>query len=506
MRWLHFFDKVVVGTHSHCPYSNIVILSPVQNLTSHQWSDSYRLLQTESSSLKIMTTLNDFIRGGDSWNARRQSVVAKAFTAMDKSGCGVIDPEVLMSTYQAAKHPDVMSGKLSEESALREFLNTFDVGDEVEGKITRNEFENYCKKISLTISDDDYYERMISGIYGLDEKHHSDQNTAKGRLLSQINGDANSTAVNQYEEREQQYRAEQANADSRTVLDRLTKSKRESTDVSDTIMKMTLNQTGSDSFFRKDPNSILIAQNGPNAPQTSPKISPKNTFLTPVAVIPAGVGHIIGKLKNKLRTAGTYGFVGIQRSFRLVDKTKKSFSMNDFKEVIKNLNVGLSDAEVRMLFEYFNTDNRGLIDSEQFIKCVRDSLSEKRLNLVKQAFAKLDVHGEGGVDAGDVAQLYDATSTPDVLSGRVSVENAFSEFLETFDVGGEIDGKVTLSEFINYYTNISACIDNDDYFRILIRNAWHIGGENTEENSRKILVTRTDGSQVKNIFVLHIID
>ena len=173
-----------------------------------------------------------------------------------------------------------------------------------------------------------------------------------------------------------------------------------------------------------------------------------------------------------------------------------------FKEVIKNLNVGLSDAEVRMLFEYFNTDNRGLIDSEQFIKCVRDSLSEKRLNLVKQAFAKLDVHGEGGVDAGDVAQLYDATSTPDVLSGRVSVENAFSEFLETFDVGGEIDGKVTLSEFINYYTNISACIDNDDYFRILIRNAWHIGGENTEENSRKILVTRTDGSQVKINFIL----
>ena len=73
------------------------------------------------------------------------------------------------------------------------------------------------------------------------------------------------------------------------------------------------------------------------------------------------------------------------------------------------------------------------------------------------------------------------------------------------DVGSILPGKVAKNEFINYYTNISACIDNDDYFRILIRNAWHIGGENTEENSRKILVTRTDGSQVIN-FVLHLID
>ena len=72
------------------------------------------------------------------------------------------------------------------------------------------------------------------------------------------------------------------------------------------------------------------------------------------------------------------------------------------------------------------------------------------------------------------------------------------EFLETFDVGGEVDGKVTEGEFINYYTNVGASIDGDDYFELMIRNAWHLsGGEGWCANTanRRVLVTRADGSQ-----------
>ena len=66
------------------------------------------------------------------------------------------------------------------------------------------------------------------------------------------------------------------------------------------------------------------------------------------------------------------------------------------------------------------------------------------------------------------------------------------------DVGGEVDGKVTRQEFINYYSNISASIDNEDYFELMIRNAWHIsGGEGAAANTscRRVLVTHKDGRQ-----------
>ena len=115
-----------------------------------------------------------------------------------------------------------------------------------------------------------------------------------------------------------------------------------------------------------------------------------------------------------------------------------------------------------------------------------------------QAFRVLDKDGSGIVDATDVAMVYDASQHPAVITGAKTKDAVLREFLDTFDVGGEVDGKVTREEFVNYYTNISSSIESDDYFELMIRNAWHIaGGEGAAANSanRRVLVTRADGSQ-----------
>lgn len=49
--------------------------------------------------------------------------------------------------------------------------------------------------------------------------------------------------------------------------------------------------------------------------------------------------------------------------------------------------------------------------------------------------------------------------------------------------------------------SVSANIDSDDYFELMIRNAWHIsGGEGWCENTTctRVLVTHEDGSQVQH--------
>lgn len=48
--------------------------------------------------------------------------------------------------------------------------------------------------------------------------------------------------------------------------------------------------------------------------------------------------------------------------------------------------------------------------------------------------------------------------------------------------GTKADGKVTPEEFIEYYTNISANIDNDAYFDLMITNAWNIDGKGNTDN------------------------
>jgi hypothetical protein len=125
-------------------------------------------------------------------------------------------------------------------------------------------------------------------------------------------------------------------------------------------------------------------------------------------------------------------------------------------------------------------------------------MSDRRCVLVDLAFRKLDKDGNGLLEPKDIVDRYDASKHPDVISGKRSPSDILREFLDTFDVGGEVDGKVTRQEFESYYSNISASIDNDDYFELMIRNAWHIsGGEGWAANSanRRVLVTAADGSQ-----------
>ena len=36
---------------------------------------------------------------------------------------------------------------------------------------------------------------------------------------------------------------------------------------------------------------------------------------------------------------------------------------------------------------------------------------------------------------------------------------------------------MTLEEFMEYYSNISSSIDNDQYFELMINNAWNVKGD-----------------------------
>lgn len=83
------------------------------------------------------------------------------------------------------------------------------------------------------------------------------------------------------------------------------------------------------------------------------------------------------------------------------------------------------------------------------------------------AFKKIDRDESGVIDMNDIKGVYNARNHPEVKSGKKSEDEILGEFLETFEAhhsmngGGIRDRSVTPDEFIEYYNNVSASIDND---------------------------------------------
>lgn len=92
----------------------------------------------------------------------------------------------------------------------------------------------------------------------------------------------------------------------------------------------------------------------------------------------------------------------------------------------------------------------------------------------------MDKDGSGFIDINDIKGVYNAKKHPDVLAGKKTEEQILLEFLETFETHHSLrnnnapDHVVTKEEFEEYYNNISASVDNDQYFELMMNNAWKI--------------------------------
>merc|ERR1711998_717915 len=149
------------------------------------------------------------------------------------------------------------------------------------------------------------------------------------------------------------------------------------------------------------------------------------------------------------------------------------------------------------ILDLFDKNNDGLISFDEFLVTIRGPMSERRLKFINMAYDLLDKDGSGVVTKSDIAVAYDCSEHPEVIAGTMTEDEVITEFMEQWETQ-EADGIITRAEFEDYYKDVSASIDDDDYFELMMRNAWHIsGGEGQMANTtcRRVLVIHGDGSQ-----------
>ena len=351
-------------------------------------------------------------------NQNRKRVVAKAFAILDKDGGGFIDINDIRGVYTADKHPDVISGKKTEQQILQEFLETFETAHNMRNNnapdhvVTKEEFEEYYNNVSASIDTDDYFSVMMNSAWNLDgarvtKKGWGADNTSKAK-----SGGGKPQGGNR----------------------------------------------GG-------------GGGGAAAAQEDPPMNYSEAQL-------------MEHFRKKLAARGSRGLMGLARSFKIADDDdSKNLNMEEFKKAIHDFRVGLNPKDSEKLFGVFDRSGDGAIDYEEFLRGVRGGMNEFRTALTGKAFKIMDKDGSGILDIDDIRQTYNAKHHPDVKAGKKTEDEILYEFLDTFEAhhsdnkDDARDGKVSKAEWHEYYNNVSMSIDRDDYFELMMNNAWNLKGD-----------------------------
>ncbi|XP_031637576.1 calcyphosin-like protein [Contarinia nasturtii] len=193
----------------------------------------------------------------------------------------------------------------------------------------------------------------------------------------------------------------------------------------------------------------------------------------------------VEKLRLLCLAHGTSGFVGLGRAFRRMDDDgNKQLSLEEFTKGLHYLLMEVTDEEAKNIFKRFDTDENVSINMSEFLIKIRPPMSQSRRNIIGVAFKKLDKTGDGQITIDDLKHVYSVLHHPEYTCGDQTEEQILDRFLANFEVGGVVDGhwsnslasnsRVTEEEFFNYYAGVSASIDNDLYFDLVMRQAYKL--------------------------------
>jgi Ca2+-binding EF-hand superfamily protein len=199
------------------------------------------------------------------------------------------------------------------------------------------------------------------------------------------------------------------------------------------------------------------------------------------------LSDLIGHLRNIFAQRGYSGIMSMRRTFMIIDEnSSKKLTFDEFDQIFKKYRFNLSDEEINNLFNYFDKEGSGFINYEEFRDAVCDNLNEFRKDVLKQVFAKLDEDEKGYITVGKIRHEYNPAEHPLVRQGKRTEDEILAEFLDVLEyhfnllIEKEDDNtdvntvKVDFDDFCDFYKNISACIEDDKYFEIMVMSEWGI--------------------------------
>lgn len=235
---------------------------------------------------------------------------------------------------------------------------------------------------------------------------------------------------------------------------------------------------------------------------------------------------ILRDIKEKIIQRGGSASISIlTKRFMIMDRHNDQNQRLDLYELhvgLKHIGIDLNKQGCQLLLTALDTNGSGDVCLGEFLHALKGKMPQRRKDITLEAWKVLagryvieseknKTFTNRSVLVRDMANAMDFSFDPDVKAGTKSIQQAKETFQSIFDI--DKNGVVVFSEFLDYYSNVSATIEDDNYYELMMRNAWHIsGGEGAAANTscKRVLVEFKDRDpeviEIKNDFGLNFND
>lgn len=186
---------------------------------------------------------------------------------------------------------------------------------------------------------------------------------------------------------------------------------------------------------------------------------------------------ILSEVKKNIKSRGIDAYWNLREFLKkITSKLQNNFKLDheDMKSCLLDWGLNVPSHYLDSLIDQVDYDKIGLIDINDFLILVRGNLISKRDELLSFIFNKLDINSTGYISINDIEKKFISTNHPLVSIGGYTEEETLKHFLKYFEINNKLPSKISYLKFYSYYADLSATIDDDNYFISIVTSNWKI--------------------------------
>lgn len=169
--------------------------------------------------------------------------------------------------------------------------------------------------------------------------------------------------------------------------------------------------------------------------------------------------------------------INFGRYLLTVDTASSGYlSKGQLLNALKTFHLPLTPEQFQALWNLSSgVETGGAVSHEQFRRLLFGGLPDFRRALMRVVLVKLDANKTGEIQCWEMKKFFCARRHPDVLDGKLTEEQCYSEFFSSFyNDKYKSPETITYAELEDYYEFVSQTVTDDTRFNSILKNCWGI--------------------------------